>query len=466
MTNQSDDYGEIEEPESGLLRKQFDRRHFIGFVGAGAAATAMAHTKLPSLRPGAGAAEFGEEESAHAFGKVTLAEVKKLLGPMTARSMGTGKKVRIGADLLLSGQSSYYGLTMAKGINLAVAQIKAMGGPHIEVVYQDIQGGDAQVSISNVRTLAGSGVEFLFSSLDGSLGAILPEIAQSKILSINTGGGAPQPPFDGAPYYWETDGNVDQVYPLAAKYFHNKYPNAKTIAYISPDQGAAVNAAGVANFNKYLNPFGLSITSEQYTTFGMTSGFSALVSNVETANPDIVIANLTPSLGLFMTSYAQAGLKAPVFNIGTALSTTDLTDGGSAMTGVGFISQYFNPQVPQNPWGAFFVQEWNKKYGAKRYFPDLYGTNYYISAFTFWELMRMAWAKGKEPTSELLEGFLNKGPTLHTLYGGNSKKVGTVKINPKTHFANSIVGVYIVQANGSFKQAATTNSVGGGYFPG
>src|ERR1700722_7993534 len=423
MTNNNEEDQGLEESEAGLLAKRFDRRNFMGFVGAGAAAAAIGHTRYPDLRLGARGARAGEAETAHAagFGKVTLDEVKALLGPMTKESMGTGKTVRIGSDLLLSGQSSYYGLTMAKGINLAVAQIKQMGGPKIEVVYQDIQGGDAQVSISNVRTLAGDGVQFMFSSLDGSLGAILPELASNKILAINTGGGAPDPPYTGAPFYWETDGNDNQVYPIAAKYFRNTYPNAKTIAYITPDEGAAANAAGVAMFNQYLNPLGLSITSEQYVTFGLTTGFSALVSNVETANPDIVIANLTPSLGLFMTAYAQAGLKAPVFNIGTALSTTDLDDGGSAMTGVGFISQYFNPQAPQNPWGQFFVQEWNKKYGAKRYYPDLYGTNYYVSTFTFWELMRMAWAEGKTPTSKLLESYLSKSPTLKTLYGGSNK---------------------------------------------
>ncbi|MCW2542448.1 MAG: amino acid/amide transporter substrate-binding protein family, partial [Frankiales bacterium] len=324
------------------------------------------------------------------------------------------------------------------------------------------KGGDAQASISGVLELLSKNTQFMMSSIGASLGSILPGVAAGDVVCLNTGSGGAVPPYKGAAHYWETDGDTNIINPFLGEYLADRYPGKTKIALITADAGAAVNAIGLSNVNAALKN-GAKVSNPQYVPFGQTSSFSGSVARIASQNPDIVIAPLAPSLGLFMIAYRQAGLTAPVIQTGYPITNTDITAAPSQLIGATFISQFFDPGNPDNPWGQFFAAEYNKAYGKAPLYPDLYATNYYISQFTFWQLFMKAWAEGKEPTAELVNGYLEAGPTLLTMYGGSATTPGKTTIDGSTHFANMLCGAYEIEKGPAFKQVATTNEDGTGY---
>jgi hypothetical protein len=128
-----------------------------------------------------------------------------------------------------------------------------------------------------------------------------------------------------------------------------------------------------------------------------------------------------------------------------------------------YLGPLFNLSDPGNPWGDFFLAEYNAAYGKKPGLPDIYATNFYVNLFTWWQLWQKAWATGVEPTAVLVNGYLEASPTLKTILGGNQTTVGTTVVHGNTHFADMLQGAYEIQADFSFKQIATSGPAGLGY---
>jgi ABC-type branched-subunit amino acid transport system substrate-binding protein len=449
-----------------------ERRRFLQVMGGGAASAAA----LPllaacggsggtSTASGSGGDVGGKGiPASDKFGTVDITALKKLMGfdKLDAKTLGTGKTVDITCQLALTGSASFYGNVMSKGLKLAGQHIKAMGGPTINLTLQDNKGGDAQASISGVRELLSKNTEFMMSSIGASLGSILPGVAAGNVVCLNTGTGYSLPPYKGAAHYWETDGDANLIFDFLGSYLADQYPGKKKIALVTADAGAAQNTSGLAALNAGLKD-GAKVSNPQYVPFGTTNSFAGTVARIASQNPDIVLAPLAPSLGLFMIAYKQAGLTAPVIQYGYPITNTDITAAPTQLIGAQFVSQFFDPQNPDNPWGQFFAQEYDKAYGTAPLYPDLYATNYYISQFTFWQLFMKAWAEGKEPTAELVNGYLEASPTLLTMYGGDKSAVGKTTIDGSTHFANMLMGVYEIEKGPSFKHVATSNPDGTGY---
>src|SRR6185436_19389798 len=71
------------------------------------------------------------------------AALLEALGLKSGPELGGGKTWQMGSVLALTGNGSFYGKTMSRGIDLAVKHIKAAGGPDIKVTYWDHKSGDA-----------------------------------------------------------------------------------------------------------------------------------------------------------------------------------------------------------------------------------------------------------------------------------------------------------------------------------
>jgi branched-chain amino acid transport system substrate-binding protein len=446
-----------------------ERRKFLQAIGVGAAGTVA----LPLLAAcgGSGSASSGSSAGGKTvggtstkFGSVDVAAVKKLLGfdKLDAKTLGTGKTINITCQLALTGSAAFYGNVMTKGLKLAGEHIKAMGGPTINLTLQDNKGGDAQASISGVRELLSNGTQFMMSSIGASAGSILPGVAAGDVVCLNTGSGYSLPPYLGAKNWWETDGDDNLIFPFLGSYLADRYPGKKKIGLITADGGAAANKAGLDALNAGLKD-GAKASNPQYVPFGQTSSFSGSVARIASQNPDLVLAPLAPSLGLFMIAYRQAGLTAPVIQYGYPITNTDITAAPTQLIGAQFVSQFFDPGNPENAWGQFFATEYDKAYGTAPLYPDLYATNYYISQFTFWQLFMKAWASGQEPTAKLVNSYLEASPTLLTMYGGDATSAGKTTIDGKTHFANMLVGAFEIEKGPAFKHVATSNPDGTGY---
>jgi ABC-type branched-subunit amino acid transport system substrate-binding protein len=448
------------------------RRRFLQVFGGGAAAAValpwLAACGSSSKSSGGGssstAASTASSGSSSGGGAATLASTKTLLGldKLDAKTLGTGKSMKITAQLALTGTISFYGGVMTNGMNLAAKHIKGMGGPDISLVYQDNKGGDAQASISGARELISNGEQFMVSSIGASLGAILPTIATANVVCFNTGSGAPVPPWTAAKNYWEPDGNTNLITPFFAEFLVKQYPGKKKLFIVAADAGAQANAAGIALTKAALiAPW--EIVGTQYVILG-SSDFSGIVSKISAAQPDVISAPLASgAMGQFIKAYRQTGGSAPVIESGAPPSTDDFAAAGSQMAGLIFLGALFNVNGPENPWGDFFLSEYYSAYGKKPGLPDLYATNYYVNVFTWWQCWQDAWGKGTEPSADSVNAFMATGPKLWSIYGGDKTTAGYNIMDPKTHFASMEIGAYEVQKDQSYKQIARSNPDGTGY---
>jgi branched-chain amino acid transport system substrate-binding protein len=409
-----------------------------------------------------GAASGGSSSSAGAA--PDIAKVKALLGfdKLDAKTLGAGKSISMTAQLALTGTIAFYGGVMTNGLKLAINHIKAMGGPDIQMTYQDNKGGDAQASISGAREIISNGQQFMISSIGGSLGAILPVIATANIVCINTGSAYAVPPYVSAKNYWETDGNLNLIDPFIGEYLANVYPGKSKLFMILPDTGAASNAANEANVKAALkDPW--KVVSTQYVLLG-SSDFSGIISKISSANPDVCYTPLASgAFGQFVKAYRGSGGTAPILTSGAPPSTDDFAAAGSQIAGVVFCGGTFNVNHPDNPWGDLFLADYYSAYGKKPGLPDYYATNYYVNLFTWWQLWQVDWAKGNDPTAASVNATLQASPTLKTIYGGDANSVGTTKIDGTTHFADMLIGAYELQKDQTYKQVGRTNADGTGY---
>jgi Periplasmic binding protein len=132
-----------------------------------------------------------QDTSPSGTGGVTGDQIKQVLGleGKDAKALGTGLHFKLGIVLALTGPGSYYGRIQGNGAKLAVAQIKAAGGPDIELIFKDHKTADAQAGARATRELGIDGVPALLSSFVGDIGAMFPGVAQYKMLTLDGCGG-------------------------------------------------------------------------------------------------------------------------------------------------------------------------------------------------------------------------------------------------------------------------------------
>jgi branched-chain amino acid transport system substrate-binding protein len=240
-------------------------------------------------------------------------QIKQVLGlsGLDAKALGTGMRFKLGIVLALTGPGSYYGRIQGNGAKLGVAQVKAAGGPDIELIFKDHKSADAQAGARAARELGIDGVSAVLTSYVGDIGAMFPGLAQYKMLALDGGGGTSD--FgQGKPYFWGMRAiEPDDDFIGALKYWKATGPKIKRISLVYIDQGPA-NEIVINNFNKALKETGLEFASGEVTPIGAID-YSATISRLKTANPDAVfVFTIGVDTGYFMKQFVNAGLTMPV----------------------------------------------------------------------------------------------------------------------------------------------------------
>ena len=150
----------------------------------------------------------------------------------------------MGAVLALTGNGSFYGKTMSRGIDLAVKHIKAAGGPDIKVVYKDHKSGDPQAGVQAMTELGTAGIPAKLASYGDDILAHAAADPAVQVLHARRWRrqrrrrpepglllGLPRPP------------GLDML-PGLFRYIEEAIPDAKTIGFAGWDLGAQLNADG------------------------------------------------------------------------------------------------------------------------------------------------------------------------------------------------------------------------------
>ena len=374
----------------------------------------------------------GTSSGAGTAGSVNSAQAKQfreLLG-LTDKDLANlkGKSFKVGSILPLSGGGANFAVDEGNGVKLAVDQMRNYLGMDVTYTAKDHKSGDPQAGAAAARQLGIDGYGAVVNSYVGVFGSTLKSLDQYKMLSFDPGGGTNT--LKGKPYFWGFRSNSpNDAFPALA-YVKEKRPEAKRVALVVWDAGAAFLDPINGLLKKQLAANGMTYAGTVPAKIGATD-YSAVLSKVESMNPDVVwLAVWGADPGYFMKQYVGAGLDAQV--IGSEYTPTGAKIAGSAYDDYWFAADFFPVDNPPNPLSKFFLKEYQRKFGELP--GTFYQPNYYEATLAFVQLAARVAAKGGDINSgEQLNQALEADPTFKSVYGGDDTTVGTIKLDPKTH---------------------------------
>jgi branched-chain amino acid transport system substrate-binding protein len=391
--------------------------------------------------------------------KASGAELTKLLGYSDAQLKSLkGQTVKMGAILALSGPESAHGTAMRRGLDLAVKDIQAAGGPKLDIQYEDQKSGDPQASVNAARKLGEAGTGLTITSYEFNFGAQLPAFKRYKMLAIDPGGGTGGL-FNGQPYAWGFRGiQPDDAFPGVYKFLKEQKPDTKRVANIIWDLGDAFVQGGEKSLNKSLQANGMQLAGTVRTKIG-TTDYSDAISKIRSMNPDAVNLFMAgPDIAYFMKQWRSNGVKgAPA--IGFEYLPEAQKVAGNAYDDWIFSVDYWDAKTAVNPLSQLFKKHFKESYGVDA--TSFYEANFYEAGLAAWELaLRVKQDGGDLASGDDFQTALTKNPKFKSVYGGDKTTVGEIALDPKTHsVASRPIGVWQVQ-NGSPVPIASFN-VGG-----
>lgn len=431
-------------PSEGLSRREALRR--FGLFGAAAVVApsilaACGSDSKPGTGAGTtagGATTTGGGAATTAGGAATTAggggasDLATLLKIDPNGKNGKGTDWTMGAVLALTGNGSFYGKTMSRGIDLAVEQIKEAGGPNIKVVYKDHKSGDPQAGITAVNELGADKVPAKLASYVDDLGAMFAGTKQFQMFTLDGGGGTSI--FgQGLPYFWGTRAiTPNDAIPGLLKYIKEKFPDIKTVGLTGWDLGEPSNTQVKTDVLKKIADGGFQFNNLYELWPVSTTDFAATLTKIKANEPDLLLfGGYGQDPGFFFDQAQTAGLKSKIVGFEFTPDGVNASKGAYDSVGWTFAYDYFNPDAPISPLAKHFVDTYKAKYGED---PDFYAANFYENTLVMWEVIRRVLAKGGNINSGAdLDAALQDDLTVVSVYGGDDKTVGTYTLDPETH---------------------------------
>lgn len=353
-----------------------------------------------------------------------------------------GQTLNLGAVLPLSGGGEKaYGESMVKGVDLALEDIAASGGPNIELEIKDNGTANPELSVTAINELGEAGTPAILSSLVNSFAAMNDGLVEYDILALDGGGGTATW-NKGVPYFYGTRAvSPDDAYLGLAEYLKGAYPDKKTYAVVTWQLDPALNEMDKATSTEVLAAAGLeSSGAYEFVPFGGTD-YASAIAKIKAVNPDYVFVSIYGAdPGVFASQAKTAGLESQMVGFEFTQGGLDASR-GAWEDGWLFAQDYFNHEAPTSDLGACFAARFQEKYGEN---PDFYAANYYEGLLGLWELAREVQASGGDYNSgaEMLAA-LEADPTLVSVYGGEGSTPGSYTLDADSHsVADRPIGVF------------------------
>ncbi|MEO5900166.1 MAG: ABC transporter substrate-binding protein [Ilumatobacteraceae bacterium] len=445
----------------------------MGYLGAAALASPAAlaacgsdskkstNTTTNTTAPAAtGAATTGSSTGGStgtsATGAGVGAELIAALGVPATDKLGGGMSWQMGAVLALTGNGSFYGKTMGRGIDLAVKHIKAAGGPDIKVVYKDHKSGDPQAGVQAMTELGTSAVPAKLASYGDDILAMLPLTQQYKCLTLD-GGGGNGGSGQRQDFFWGTRAltGLDMLGGLF-RYIGETMPEAKTMGFVGWDLGAKLNADTRRLVLGALTGTTLTHNGLFELAAPNTTDFVSLLTRIKANQPDVLLVEIFgQDPGFFLDQAQTADLTTKIFGVEFTPDGLNASKGAMDKAGWTFSTDYFNADEATSKLGKMFVREFKAEYGDS---PDFYAANYYEDTLAMWDIVRRVLNKGGDINSgPVLQDGLKENYVFPSVYGGDDNAVGTFEFDPDTHsLKRRPMGVFVYK-DGKVKTLATFN---------
>ncbi|HOU15186.1 MAG TPA: ABC transporter substrate-binding protein [Anaerolineae bacterium] len=277
---------------------------------------------------------------------------------------GGGGAIKVAILAPMSGDVATFGQSTRDGAMLAVEEWNAKGGidgKKIEVVVEDSQcNAEAAVSAAN-KVIDQDGVKFIIGEVCSSASIPVSEIATTKKIfqisptstnpAVTVGESGTKPTIFRACFIDPFQGKV------GAKFALEKL-GAKTAAVFLDQGNDYVRGLAEVFITEFEKGGGKVVVKETYT--GDDSDFSAILTKVKDANPDVLyLPDYYSTVNLIAAQAKEKGITAVMLG-GDGWDSADLDR--AAVDG-GYFTNHFSDQDTR-PIVQDFVSKYKAKYGA------------------------------------------------------------------------------------------------------
>ena len=346
-------------------------------------------------------------------GGVTGAQVRKAIGQAGANDDQSGLSLPLGIAVDAGGDGQ-----MRDGAELAVAQIKAAGGPDFRLIAVDVGRPGAWTGDKAVAALLAAGAPVVLTAGGAAGGTMLDGLAADHILGLDGDIGVPEG-ARGKPFFWgmRAAQPIDD-FPVGLSYWATTSPRIHRVSLVYQDRG---RGDPVSAFRAALADNGMQLASA--SSFGTGSDAASAIAAIRAGRPDAIYLDLN-NAAPFLDQLAAAGISEPVIGSGPVTApavqrdyifATDLFDAGGAT----------------NDWATLFVRSFHQRFGID---PQTGAANAYEDVFAVWTLIRRVRARGGDIHSGArLQQELLANHAFKSIYGGDGNALDDIVLDPASH---------------------------------
>jgi branched-chain amino acid transport system substrate-binding protein len=286
------------------------------------------------------------------------------------------ERVRIGAFMSLTGDTSQYGLSALNGIRMAVEEANAAGGVkglRVDVLVRDTRSDTMETSIVVDKLAREEGVHALLGEVVSSRSLAAARVAQREQVPMLTPS-ATSPEITAVGDYIFRSCYTDTFQGVALSRFTVENLGALRAAFIvDRDQRYSVELARL--FREDFERRGGQVVAEQGYPDG-ESDFTVQLAEVGAARPDVLfIPGYYMEVGLLARQARSLGIDMPLVG-GDGWDSPRLTQlGGLALAG-SYFTTHFSAEDP-DPQVQRFVADYRRLYGTA---PDSFAATAYDAA--------------------------------------------------------------------------------------
>jgi len=348
-------------------------------------------------------------------------------------SVASAKIIRIGGVACLTGAAATYGASTRNGCKLAFDEVNALGGIDIggtnyliNYIFEDDQ-GSPEVAANAFRKLIDQ----------DEVSAILGSVMSSCTLA-----GAPIAQDAGVPVISPTSTAVQVTRTgdyIFRSCFLDPFQGAVVATFSTEDLKAKTAAVIFDNANDYTKGLaeafresfeklgGKVVAYESFTDESKTVDFSAQLTKIKSANPDVIFLDAYYSAAALMAKQARGlGITVPFVGADGWDSAEFSKLGGEAVEG-GYFCNHYSPEDPR-PIVQNFVKKYTETYGAT---PDALATLAYDAALILIDALQRAGSTDGAAIRDAISATdleCVSGQITFDEYGDPLKKAAIIKV--------------------------------------
>lgn len=352
---------------------------------------------------------------------------------MLSISVASAKMIKIGGVACLTGAAATYGASTRNGCRLAFDEINDLGGVNIgaenyliHYIFEDDQ-GSPEVAANAFRKLIDQDEVY----------AILGSVMSSCTLA-----GAPIAQDSGVPVISPTSTAVqvtrtgdyifrscflDPFQGAVVATFSYSDLNAKTAAVIFDNANDYTKGLAEAFRESFEELGGTVVAYESFTGESTTVDFSAQLTNIKSANPDVIFLDAYYSAAALMAKQARAlGITVPFVGADGWDSAEFTKLGGDAVEG-GHFCNHYSPEDAR-PIVQNFVSKYKEVYGET---PDALATLAYDAALILVDSLERAGSLDRAAIKDAIMATnleCVSGVITFDEYGDPIKKAAVIKV--------------------------------------